>query len=213
MNQELQHKVDSFDNYRTGRSWYQTIDFGNGVVSLGYGDSGDPIWKIIQPYLPDLEGKRVLDLGSNAGLHCVRSALAGAKEVVGVDGGNKDEQRVFHAQAEFVKDYFERVSGKELPISYVWKRVEDYLLNTDVGWFDVVYAFSILYHIDVDKRIRFIEKLSQITNTVLVKYRSVTDEVGGREWFSRIFEDFGFSLIRFKLAPRERHRVMVKYTK
>ena len=70
MNQELFNKVNSFEDYRTNRSWYQTIEFEDGIKSPGYGDSGDSIWKIIQPYLPDLKDKRVLDLGSNAGLHC-----------------------------------------------------------------------------------------------------------------------------------------------
>lgn len=194
--------------------WYQLIEFEAGVSTPGYDDAGDPIWKVIQPHLPNLKGKRILDLGSNAGLHCVRATLAGASEAVGVDAGSKWEQEVFHDQAAFVRSYFEKKHGGILPIKYIWRRIEDYLLNEDVTWFDVVLAFGILYHTDQEFHVPIIGKLFQITDFVLAKYRSVGDEIGGRDYFNRIFEDGGFHPRCFSIRGDANHsKVLVRYTK
>ena len=204
--QELLDKIESYPR------WYQLIEFEDGVSTPGYKDAGDLIWRLIQSHLPLLEGKRILDLGSNAGLHCVRSTLAGASEAIGVDAGSKWEQNVFHDQAVFVKQYFEKKHNRILPIEYIWKRVEDYLLNDDTGQFDVVLAFGILYHTDPEFHVPIVRKLSQITDFVLAKYRSIVDKKG-RDHFNRIFKESGFSIKCFSIHGSGRPEVMVQYTK
>jgi len=54
---------------------------------LGLDGAGE--WETLSRLLPDLRGKRVLDLGCGYGWHCRYAAEAGAREVVGVDISRK----------------------------------------------------------------------------------------------------------------------------
>lgn len=46
-------------------------------------------WRRLEPLLPDLSGKKVLDLGCGFGWHCKYAAAHGAKEVIGLDSSEK----------------------------------------------------------------------------------------------------------------------------
>ena len=92
--------------------WYQPIHFGHGIFSrasskngklsflrsIGTFDRGIRKWyKFIKPNLPfDLKGKRVLEIGCNAGLFLQQSIKEGAIEGVGIE---KDDR--YYAQAKF----------------------------------------------------------------------------------------------------------------
>ncbi len=70
------------------KSWYYHLDFGYGVEVRpelrGDPYRGEENWRFIVRHLPELRGKRILDVGSNAGLYPLRMAEAGATVVVGV---------------------------------------------------------------------------------------------------------------------------------
>ncbi|MYM27064.1 methyltransferase domain-containing protein [Duganella sp. CY15W] len=53
------------------------------------GLDGAPEWAAIQAMLPDLSGKRVIDLGCGYGWFCRSARAAGAAEVVGIDLSEK----------------------------------------------------------------------------------------------------------------------------
>lgn len=53
------------------------------------GLSGAGEWRELQKLLPDLNGKRVLDLGCGYGWHCVYAAEHGAADVLGIDISEK----------------------------------------------------------------------------------------------------------------------------
>ena len=68
--------------------WYQAIDF-NGILTQTYSKpnesakSGEVLWNKIKTFLPEtLEGKRVLDLGCNAGYYCIKSFLLNFKMLI-----------------------------------------------------------------------------------------------------------------------------------
>ncbi len=53
----------------------------------GLKDAGE--WSVLEPLFPNLENKKVLDLGCGYGWHCKYAVDKGAKEVVGIDLSHK----------------------------------------------------------------------------------------------------------------------------
>ncbi len=53
------------------------------------GLSGAGEWSELQKLLPDLKGKRVLDLGCGYGWHCIYAAGYEASKVLGIDISKK----------------------------------------------------------------------------------------------------------------------------
>jgi SAM-dependent methyltransferase len=104
-----------------------------------------------------LEGKRLLDLGCNAGFWSLCAAQAGCDYVLGIDG------RKMHVdQANFV---FE---AKEVETDRYDFFLGD-LFETDLrqfGTFDVVLCLGLIYH--VSKHVELMEKISEVNNDVLV---------------------------------------------
>ena len=103
----------------SSRSWYQTIDFGDGIKSKGCDWCGDPAWSNMIKFLPDtLEGMRVLDLGCNAGLFCVKSCMMGAEEAIGIDYTGWRPNQNWQEQQVFVKEYFEKKHNSKFNIAH-----------------------------------------------------------------------------------------------
>lgn len=87
-------------------------------------------WKTLEALLPDLRGKRVLDLGCGYGWHCIYAAEHGADSVVGVDISRKMLE----------------VAGKKTSyanVEYICSPIED--LELEPGSFDVVLS-SLAFH-------------------------------------------------------------------
>jgi len=104
-----------------------------------------------------LKGKRVLDLGCNAGFWSLNAAEAGADFVLGVDG------RQMHVdQSNFV---FE-VKGIE-PSRYHFAQGNLYDFDFS-AWapFDIVFCFGLMYHIA--KPMGLIELIARINSDILV---------------------------------------------
>lgn len=71
---------------------YDNQAFFDGYAQLPrsqFGLGGAPEWASIQAMLPDLSGKRVIDLGCGYGWFCRSARAAGAAEVIGVDLSEK----------------------------------------------------------------------------------------------------------------------------
>lgn len=54
---------------------------------LGLAGAGE--WHMLQPLFPDLQGKRVLDLGCGYGWHCKYAVEQGAAHMLGIDISHK----------------------------------------------------------------------------------------------------------------------------
>lgn len=168
-------------------SWYQTVDFEPGISSNGCAWCGDPVWPLIHEFTGNLSGKRVLDLGSNAGIFCVRAALDGASECVGIESDSWKPDDHYSQQANFVKSYFESREGKTLPISYINGHMEE-LVNNNLGHFDWCFAIASLYYASDIKHV--IEQLYQISNNVLLRLRDKSKI----DFICSLMTEAGFSL-------------------
>jgi len=180
--------------------WYQIIQFGKDLSTPGATNCGDPLWPSIRKLLPKyLKRKRILDLGSNAGIYCVRAALEGA-EVVGVESLES-----WMKQAQFVKDYFEKKHERKLNITYVQNRIEE--AYKDLGKFDAVLATAFLYHVSKSKQEEIVDWVCSITDTVIARYRGNIY----MEKFTPMFEKNGFEIAEISNTVNKRTYYLVQY--
>jgi len=184
------------------QQWYQSVDFGNGVVA---DVTVPPDWRprpdlnpssgldrwnyIVSRNLPDLTGSRVLDLGCNVGLYSIELARMGAREVVGVDRDTSIRQRTGRlprvdliSQAEFVHEALQYRENRNFPVSYQAIDFKNLSELTRLGWFDLILALNVVYH-ELDRAPSLVETLGSMTD-VLVLQSSVTHPSPIREWAS-----------------------------
>lgn len=91
-------------------------------------------WDRVSPYLSDLSGRRILDVGCGSGYHCWRMLGEGASRVTGIDPG-----LLFMFQFLSVKRYLGSVPVDLLPL-----RMED--LPEGLEAFDTTFSMGVLYH-------------------------------------------------------------------
>ena len=178
---------EELGKFVSSRSWYQSIQFEDDVRSTGCLWCGDPAWSNMVKFLPEsLEGMRILDLGCNAGLFCVRSVLMGAKEAVGIDYVGWRPKWDFEEQQVFVKEYFEQKAGRNLPITYVSGKMEEILPKKDLGRFDYTYGIASLYYTeDPDGTVKAI---SEISDKAIIRLR----DKNRISQFTKMFEKYGY---------------------
>jgi SAM-dependent methyltransferase len=112
---------------------------------------------MIEHFGGSLAGKRVLDLGCNAGFWSLRAIEAGCDFVLGIDG------RQMHIdQAQFV---FEVKEIDRDRYSFVRANIFDYDYAA-AGPFDIVLCFGLLYH--VNKPVSLFEAISQANTDLLL---------------------------------------------
>jgi len=173
------------------RSWYQTIKFEDDVISNGGSWYGEMAWQSIAKFLPkSLEGKRVLDLGCNAGLFCVNTALMGAKEVIGIDWPGWSPDIDFQEQQKFVTSYFSQKYNKTLPIKYMPGKMEEILRNTDLGIFDYTLAIASIYYARYQEEI--VDLISKVSNNVIVRLRDESKI----KLFTGLFKHAGYKEVK-----------------
>ncbi len=95
----------------------------------------DAKWDRLVPHLPDLIGKRVLDVGCGSGYHLWRMRGAGAQAVIGID-----PTPLFLAQFLVVRTLL-----GEHPVWFLPLPLEK-LPEPQGGAFDVVFSMGVLYH-------------------------------------------------------------------
>jgi len=168
------------------RSWYQTIDFGEGIKSSGCAWCGDPAWGNIKKLLPaNLKGMNIMDLGCNAGIFCIRAAQMGAAFVVGVDWPGWRPKWDFLEQREFVRDYFEREGRSLYPIHYETGKMEDFVKRS---WaeFDYVLAIASIYYTGTPRET--VENIAKFAKNVILRLR----DDNRIAQFTKLFEGAGY---------------------
>lgn len=148
--------------------WYQNIRFGFLL------ETNSPIRSIAKDILrittkndtiisslPDLTGKKVIDIGCNAGLYSLHAGMKGAAHVLGVD-----RNEMFVAQARDVAEVFRR-QGK--PVARVeFREVTDINDNLELlADRDVFMACAVLYHLGPLHRLKEGIIASPITMLIL----------------------------------------------
>ncbi len=104
-----------------------------------------------------LKGKRVLDLGCNAGFWALHAAQSGCDFVLGVDGRDMHIQ-----QAEFV---FEVNKIEKKRYQFIRKDIFD-LTSEELGSFDIVFCLGLMYHIS--KPVSLMESISRVNTDILL---------------------------------------------
>lgn len=236
LNYENLHTKEEINDWiRTGikcfREWYQPVDFGDGIIA---DVTRPPLWEpapefnkergvakwnyIVKRNMPDLKGKRVLDLGCNNGVMSLMMAKEGAAEVIGIDRNEFIHQRTYQelpaqniiAQAEFVKKAFELKENKEFPIRYMACDVEN-IASLNLGHFDMIMSLCVLYH-EKEKMPEILHLLSTMTDH-LVLQTSLTHGGDLAEWADlyrhvELLHKAGFSKI-YVDAPIGYHLPMI----
>ena len=192
--------------------WYQNVKFNDDVTVNGAHSklSGEYAWNYIKQLLPEsLNGMRVLDIGSNAGLFSIRASQMGAKEVIGLEKEPKHLR-----QCAFLKEYFKTDNVKFLN--------QD--LNTlhlvNIGKFDYILAISVLYWVGRvgvskgnhynkiyrDKEIEFIKHISKLSDNFIIRARG--KEYNSAEYYCNIFSRLSFELVELINEEIGTHEMM-----
>lgn len=208
------------------REWYQPVDFGNGVVAhvttpphwlpqpelLNVRDRGIAKWhSMIKQHIPDVKGKRVLDLGCSCGLYSLELARLGASEVIGIDRNQDIKHRSTDvpppqdviAQANFVKRAFELLDGVEYPVKYMAHDI-GHPEELDLGQFDLIISLCVVYH-ELDRMPRVVKRLAEMTDhLVLQASQGHGGELG--KWADKMCQaevllEAGFTNIEIESTP------------
>jgi len=160
--------------------WYAPVNLGNGIVMRPWNwpdaplntphMGGDRFEFILRRNLPNLQGKRILDLGCNAGLISIHLARCGAREVVGVDSHATWEG--WYEQATFVKEVVEWRCAAHYNVRYVDADIRT-LSALDLGRFDVVLALCSVYYLDDEEIERLIRHVATISDLFLIQGNTV----------------------------------------
>lgn len=154
------------------QKWYAPAYFGYGlkIGRLWDIDIGDGRWHyILKKTLPDVSGKRVLDLGSNNSFNAIQMLRHGAKEVIGIE---LDSEHI--AQGRFLKETFEWADGKPYNFRYVQANMGD-LPSLNLGQFDLVTAFCCIYYLNDQAISKLIKYLSTITEILILQCNTCTN--------------------------------------
>ena len=167
---EIRALVDSV------RHWHHVMRFPHGIVSPGAYDPQE-LFAFLE--LPDLQGKRVLDVGTRDGFFAFECERRGA-EVVALDYADMDLTGFGVAR---------RIYGSR--IEYVQANVYD-LSPDQLGTFDIVLFLGVLYHLR--HPLLALDRLRGLCRELLIVESLVCD--------ARVFTGFETGQPLAELAPR-----------
>jgi SAM-dependent methyltransferase len=169
------------------KQWYQPVDFTIARADVTTPpdwlpkpelneDYGLGRWEyIIKRNLPEVAGKRILDVGCNVGLYSIELAKMNAKEVIGIDRTLEFNHRSdfpptqdIVSQAIFVKEALELVNGVKYSVDYRGINFKDYSKIEELGKFDLVLALNVIYH-EYEKSQLLLNTISKITDVLILQ--------------------------------------------
>jgi tRNA (mo5U34)-methyltransferase len=219
----IRRRIATFDK------WFVHTNFGNGIVarSTCWPDQPDDsrhagVSKfefIVKRNLPDLQGKRILELGCNAGVISIHMSRLGAREVIAVDCDRYWPR--WQEQAEFLKQVLEWRCQTTYNVQYIdcdMRRIP--ALN--LGRFDAVIALNCLYYLEPVAIGDLMRELSDLTDHLVVQcntrdHRSLRPRNGPafmadalrNNGFPRVTIDWPWDLPRRGILPQRYSRPVV----
>lgn len=98
-------------------------------------------WNRLLPFISDLTGKRVLDVGGGSGYHGFRMVGAGAKNVIVID-----PSCLFYHQFMAIRHFVSPPTQPPCPIHFIPVGLEALPMTEHGGLFDTVFCMGVLYH-------------------------------------------------------------------
>lgn len=171
---QMCEKIIYNKKYPFPNKWYAPSYFGYGlrIGSLWNPEVGWGRWHyILKNNLPNLDGKRILDLGANNGFISLQLLRCGASEVFGFE---IDPDAI--EQGMFVKSMFEWSDNRTYQFRYIQSSMID-LISMDLGKFDLVIALCSIYYLDDNEITELIGHISNITDCFIVQ-ANIADDIG-----------------------------------
>jgi tRNA (mo5U34)-methyltransferase len=157
--EEIKQRIASFPR------WHYQFDLKGNLTPIWDETWANRHWQrkkyffdpLVQLFGGSLRGKRVLDLGCNAGFWSLWAARAGCDYVLGIDGRQMHvDQSNFVFEAEGIeKDKYDFFVSNIFEVDF-----------REFSRFDIVLCLGLLYH--VSKPVELLEKISEINDDVLV---------------------------------------------
>lgn len=124
---------------------------------------------LLAPFGGSLAGKRVLDLGSNAGFWSLAAIESGCDSVLGIDGRQMhiDQANLVFEVKGVDKNRYRFITGDIFRIDL-----------KSLGRFDIVLCLGLLYH--VSKHINLLEKISELNDDVLLIDTTLSTSAGSK---------------------------------
>jgi tRNA (mo5U34)-methyltransferase len=158
------------------KPWHHLIEV-NGVPTKtepAWGEHVDHprlLWESVKPVLPDLNGKRVLDVGCNDGFFLFASRRLGAEEVLGLE-----VHEHYFNHAVLVNQLLD-LGGIDI------RQMNAYDVGESLGQFDVTLALGLIYHLK--NPFLFLERVSALTTGTIIVETAVRNSNEDRDNRSR----------------------------
>ena len=128
-------------------------------TEVGYGR-----WHyILKSNLPNLSGKRFLDLGANNAFYSIQMLRNGANEAIGIELNEKCIE-----QGVFVKRGFEWADKRKYNFKYIHTNMKN-IMGMDLGKFDMVMALCCIYYLDDASIADLVQHISTITDVFIIQ--------------------------------------------
>lgn len=182
---------------------YAPIDFGDGVT-LGRvltTDSGTGRWEFFNRHIvaPLVQGRRVLDLGSNNGSMPTAMLRAGAREVVGVEMNPS-----LADLCELSARIFEWRDMRPYQLTVHRRSMTDFLA-APWGEFDVVTAFCSLYYLGEEEMAAMVRRASGMGATMILQSNERIDpglrRVASATFLERLLRENGYRDVTTHCPP------------
>ena len=163
---ELRELFDSM------KPWHHLIDV-HGVPTKTepawgeYVDHPKLLWQDVKAVLPDLEGKRVLDVGCNDGFFLFACRRLGAEEVVGLE-----VHPHYFNHAVLVNRLLD-LGGIDV------RQMNAYDVGEELGQFDVTLALGLIYHLK--NPFLFVERVGAITSGTIIVETAIRNSTVDRD--------------------------------
>ena len=178
---------------------------------------------IVRRNLCDLQGKRILELGCNAGVVSRHMVRLGAKEVIGVDSHSTWPDWL--EQAQFVTQVLEKRCDQKYNVKFIDMDLRD-VPSADLGNFDAVIALNCLYYVEEENIEKIIRHVSSVSDRFLIQCNTVDQKHLGERptpaYMKRALAENGFPVVKVDapwdkprqwIIPRRYHRPVVVGTK
>jgi len=188
--------------------FYAPVYYGRGysVGPICSIEVGTGKWRFIRRHLPDVRGKRVLDLGTNNAMVPLEMLRAGARSFTAYE-----RDPVFADYARLNRRWFEFVDDRSYGLELV-ERPMHAVLERDLTGYDVATSFCSLYYEPPENMARITRALSRAVEYFVVQANENKEQNSGElarlaslDFLSRLLAENGFAdqrIVRFGYYDR-----------